>query len=129
MSNEDKKDIIIDIETVPAERNAELEAQIQPLHNNVFCMLDSRLEQTSGGIIIPEAAQEKRQEATVIAVGPGRFTLDGSIVPLSVYVGDRVLLGKYGGTEESIHGVKYSVVKDTDILCVIKEIEEEEVKA
>lgn len=107
----------------PAEPNLVLEAQIDPLHDFVFCRLDDKQEITEGGIIIPDSAQGKRQEATVVGVGPGRMTDQGVLIPLTVDVGDRVMLPKWGGTEEKIQGIEYSVVRETDILTRIKTVE------
>jgi len=105
--------------------NMELEAQIEPLHDNVFCRLDAT-EEMIGGIFLPDMSQGKKQEATVVAAGPGLFSETGELIPCTVKAGDRVLLSRYGGTEESIDGVKYSVVKDRDILCRINAFEVEE---
>jgi chaperonin GroES len=102
-----------------AKPDLKLEAEIKPCHDYIFCRLDPKQEITSGGIIIPDMAQNKQQEGMVIAVGPGKLCENGEVVPPNVQVGDRVLLPKWGGSEEDVHGVKYSVVKDTDILCRI----------
>ena len=119
---------VIDIVNVsaPAEPPPEMESQVKPLHDNVFIRLDAR-EEVRGGIIIPDQAQNKRQEGTVVAVGPGKFADNGELIPCSVFAGDRVLLPKWGGSEEKIHGVSYSVVKNTDILCIIVPVNNEEV--
>lgn len=108
-----------------AQPDLKLEAEILPLHDNIFCRLDDRENRSAGGIIIPDSAQTKQQEGTVIAVGPGKVCDNGQVVAPSVNPGDRVLLPKWGGSEEDIHGVKYSVVKDTDILCVIVPVKDE----
>jgi chaperonin GroES len=131
MSKGDKKDDnIVDMAEIerkdkPAEPCPELEAQMEPLHNNVFVRLDAR-EEMYGNIIIPDMAQQKRQEGTVVAAGPGRVAETGELIPCAVRKGDRVLLPKWGGSEEKVHGVSYSVVKDTDVLCRIVDVEEEE---
>ena len=78
-------------------------------------MLDSE-EKTKGGIIIPDTAKEKPQEGEVVAVGPGAKTEDGKIVKMDVKVGDRVLFGKWSGTEVKIDGKEYSIMKESDIM-------------
>ena len=122
------KDNLIDLKNdfrePEAEPDLKMEAQISPLHDNVFCRLDAE-EEVKGGIIIPDSAQNKRQEATVIAVGPGLLTETGVRVECSVKPGGRVLLPKWGGSEEKIHGITYSVVRDKDILAMIIPVEEE----
>jgi chaperonin GroES len=74
---------------------------------------------TTSGIIIPDTAKEKPEQGKVVAVGPGKFE-DGTRVPMSVKVGDRVLFSKYGPDEVKVGGVEYYVVKESDILAVIK---------
>jgi len=103
----------------------EMEAQVTPLHDNVFCRRDDK-EEIKGGIIIPDYVRGKRQEATVVALGRGRITDQGVTIPMHVEPGDRVLLPKWGGTEEKIHGVEYSMVKETDILALINKREPQE---
>jgi len=125
IDNDNVVELKNDYKKEPTEPDLKMEAQIKPLHNNVFCRLDEK-EEVKGGIVIPDMAQGKRQEATVIAVGPGFVTEAGVLVPCSVEAGDRVLLPKWGGTEEDIHGVKYSVVQDKDILTIIVPVAEEE---
>jgi chaperonin GroES len=76
-------------------------------------------EKTAGGIIIPDTAKEKPQEGKVIAVGPGAKTEDGKIIPMDVKVGDRVLFGKWSGTEVKVNGKEYSIMKESDIMGVV----------
>jgi chaperonin GroES len=76
-------------------------------------------EQVRGGIIIPDSAKEKPQEAEVIALGTGKRDEGGKVIPFEVKVGDRVLVGKYGGTEVKLDEQKYTLVREDDILGVI----------
>jgi len=76
-------------------------------------------EQVRGGIIIPDSAKEKPQEAEVIALGTGKRDESGKVIPFEVKVGDRVLVGKYGGTEVKLEEQKYTLVREDDILGVI----------
>ncbi len=92
---------------------------IRPLQDRVLVQpLDSE-EKTAGGIIIPDTAQEKPQEGKVIATGPGKKTDDGTIIPLEVKKGDRVLYGKWGGTEVQIDGKDMMIMNESDIMGVI----------
>jgi len=75
-------------------------------------------EKTAGGIIIPDTAQEKPQEGKVIAVGKGTKTEDGKIIPMDVKDGDKVLFGKWSGTEVKIDGKEYSIMKESDIMGI-----------
>jgi len=75
---------------------------------------------TAGGIYIPETAKEKPQEGEVVAVGNGKRTEDGKILPLDVKVGDKVLFGKYSGTEVKVEGQDYLIMREDDILGVIE---------
>jgi chaperonin GroES len=74
--------------------------------------------------VVPDIAKEKPQEATVIAVGSGRITDDGETIPLDVYVGDRVLVGKYAGTDITLDGTEYLIVREDEILGVIEPVRE-----
>jgi chaperonin GroES len=77
-------------------------------------------EKTKGGIIIPDTAKEKPQEGKVIAVGKGKMTEDGKLIPLDVKVGDKILFGKYSGTEIKIEGEEHLIMREEDILGVIE---------
>ncbi len=93
--------------------------KVRPLHDKVLIQrLDSE-ETTKGGIIIPDSAKEKPQEGKVVAVGNGRFLEDGSIKPLEVKKGDKILFSKYGGTEISIDGEDYLILSEEEILAVV----------
>ena len=94
--------------------------KFRPLHDRVLIeVLDSE-EKTAGGIIIPDSAKEKPQEGKVVAVGPGAKTEDGKIIKMDVKIGDRVLFGKWSGTEVKIDGKEYSIMKEPDIMGVSK---------
>jgi len=93
--------------------------KIQPLYDRVLLKRIEEQEVKRGNIIIPDTAKEKPQEAEVIEVGKGRVTEDGKVVPLSVKKGDRVLIGKYSGTEVTIDGVEHVIVREDEILAVI----------
>ena len=93
--------------------------KFRPLHDRVLVESLESEEKTAGGIIIPDTAKEKPQEGKVIAVGPGSKTEDGKIIPMDVKVGDRVLFGKWSGTEVKIDGKEYSIMKESDIMGVV----------
>ncbi|MEE2832209.1 MAG: co-chaperone GroES [Candidatus Latescibacterota bacterium] len=94
-------------------------SKIQPLADRVLVKrLDDDGEQKVGGIIIPDTAKEKPQEAKVVAVGPGRID-EGKRVALEVKKGDKVLIGKYSGTEVKLDGVEHLILREEEILAVI----------
>lgn len=92
--------------------------KLRPLSNHVWVELIEKNEKTSGGIYIPDAAQEKTQTAKVLATGPGKQNNAGSIVPMQVTVGDTIFFGKFSGVAA---GDKFMVLKEEDILGVIEE--------
>jgi len=92
----------------------------RPLHDRVVVRRIEAEEKTSGGIIIPDTAKEKPQEGEVVAVGPGARDDQGTLVPLSVAAGDRILFGKWSGTEVKIDGEDLLIMKESDILGVIE---------
>ena len=93
---------------------------IRPLADRVVIkQLDAEDEQTRGGIIIPDTAKEKPQEGEVLEVGPGRKTEDGKLIELEVKKGDRVLYGKYAGTEFRLGEEELMILRETDILAII----------
>ena len=94
--------------------------KFRPLHDRVLIKVLDSEEKTAGGIIIPDTAKEKPQEGEVVAVGPGAKNNEGKISPLDVKIGDRVLFGKWSGTEVKIDGKEYSIMKETDIMGVTK---------
>ena len=91
----------------------------RPLHDRVLARRIEADEKTAGGLIIPDTAKEKPQEGEVIAVGGGARTEKGEIIPVSVKKGNRVLFGKYSGTEVKIKGEEFVILKESDILGVI----------
>jgi chaperonin GroES len=95
--------------------------KFRPLHDRVVVKRVEQEEKTKGGIIIPDTAKEKPQEGEVIAVGPGARNEDGEIVPLDVKEGDRVLFGKWSGTEVKIDGEDLLIMKESDLLGIIEQ--------
>ena len=93
--------------------------KIRPLHDRVIVKRIEEEEKTKGGLIIPDTAKEKPQEGRVIAVGPGRQD-DGKVIPLGVKAGDKILFGKYSGTEVKLDGEEHLIMKEDDILGVIE---------
>jgi chaperonin GroES len=93
--------------------------KIRPLHDRVIVKRIEEEEKTKGGLIIPDTAKEKPQEGRVIAVGPGKQD-DGKVVPLGVKAGDKILFGKYSGTEIKLDGEEHLIMKEDDILGVIE---------
>ena len=91
----------------------------RPLHDRVLVRRIEAEEKTSGGIIIPDTAKEKPQEGEVVAVGPGARDESGQLIELSVKSGDRILFGKWSGTEVKIDGEDLLIMKESDILGVI----------
>ena len=94
--------------------------KFRPLHDRVLIKVLEGEEKTAGGIIIPDTAKEKPQEGEIVAVGSGTKTEDGKIIPMDVKVGDKVLFGKWSGTEVKIDGVEYSIMKEADIMGISK---------
>jgi chaperonin GroES len=97
--------------------------KFRPLHDRVVVRRIEAEEKTSGGIIIPDTAKEKPQEGEVIAVGPGGRDEAGKLIPIDVKVGDRVLFGKWSGTEVKLDGVEYLIMKESDLMGVLVERE------
>ena len=93
--------------------------QFRPLHDRVLVRRIEAEEKTAGGIIIPDTAKEKPQEGEVVAVGPGARADDGKVTPLDVKAGDRILFGKWSGTEVKVDGEELLIMKESDILGVI----------
>lgn len=94
--------------------------KIRPLHDRVIVHRLEEEEKTKGGIIIPDTAKEKPQEGKVIAVGPGKILENGTKITLDVKVGDKILFGKYSGTEIKIEGEEFLMMREEDILGVIE---------
>lgn len=91
---------------------------VRPLHDRLLVRRMSEDEKTAGGIIIPDSAKEKPQRGKVVAVGKGRVTEDGKVLPLDVKEGDNVLFGKYSGTELKLNGEEYLMIREEDVLGV-----------
>ena len=94
--------------------------KFRPLHDRVVVKRLGEEEKTAGGIIIPDTAQEKPMEGEVIAVGPGERSDDGTLTPLDVKAGDRILFGKWSGTEVKIDGDDLLIMKESDIMGIIE---------
>ena len=92
----------------------------RPLHDRVLVRRVEADEKTAGGIIIPDTAKEKPQEGEVIAVGTGSKADDGKVTPLDVKAGDKILFGKWSGTEVKIDGQDLLIMKESDVMCVIE---------
>lgn len=94
--------------------------EIKPLADRVVVKPEVPEEKTKGGIILPDTAKEKPVVGTVVAVGPGKKSDDGKIQPMEVKVGDRVLYGKYSGTEITIKGEEYLIMRESDLFGIVK---------
>ncbi|RJQ05327.1 MAG: co-chaperone GroES [Bacillota bacterium] len=92
---------------------------LKPLADRVVVKVIEAEEKTKGGIVLPDTAKERPQQGEVLAVGSGRRLDDGTLVPLSVKVGDKVLFSKYGGTEVKIAGEEYLILREDDVLGVL----------
>ena len=93
--------------------------KVTPLHDRVLVKRLKEKETVKGGIIIPDTAKEKPQEAEVIAVGKGRVAEDGKVIPLDVKKGDKVLIGKFSGTEVTINDEEHVILREEEILAKI----------
>ena len=93
--------------------------KVRPLHDRVIVKRIKEEEKTKGGIIIPDTAKEKPIEGKVIAVGDGKTTEDGKKIPLQVKKGDRVLFGKYAGTEIQLDGEEHLIMREDDIVAIV----------
>lgn len=94
--------------------------KVRPLHDRILIKRIEEKESVKGGIIIPDSAKEKPQEGEVIAVGHGKKTEDGKVIPLDVKAGDRILFGKYSGTEIKIDDQEYLIVREEEVLGVLE---------
>ncbi len=94
--------------------------QITPLYDRVLLKRAEAAEEMRGGIIIPDTAKEKPQEAEIVAVGEGKFDEDGKRLPMTVKIGDTVLIGKYSGTEIKIDDIEHTIVREDEILAIVK---------
>ena len=94
--------------------------KVRPLHDRLIVKRIDEEEKTAGGIIIPDTAKEKPQEGRVIAVGPGKVNEDGEVTPIDIEKGDKVLFGKYAGTEIQLEGVEHLIIREDDVLAVLE---------
>ncbi len=95
--------------------------KVKPLHDRILVERIDEEEKTPGGIIIPDTAKEKPSRGKVVAVGSGRKTEDGKVIPLEVKVGDKILFGKYAGTEIKIEGKEYLMMREDEVFAIIEE--------
>jgi len=93
---------------------------IEPLADRILVKIKEEEETKIGSIIVPDTAKEKPGEGVVIAVGPGRVSDDGKKIPLEVKVGDRILFGKFSGTEVTVGNEEYTMMRESDVLAVIE---------
>jgi chaperonin GroES len=93
----------------------------RPLHDRVVGKRIEAEEKTAGGIIIPDTAKEKPQQGEVVAVGPGGRDETGKLIPIDLQIGDRVLFGKWSGTEVKLDGEEYLIMKESDVMGVLEE--------
>ncbi len=93
--------------------------KVKPLSDRVVVEPDAAEEKSSGGIILPDTAQEKPQQGTVVAIGPGKASDAGTIVDMTVKAGDKVLYGKYSGSEVAFDGTDYQIMRESDILAIL----------
>jgi chaperonin GroES len=94
--------------------------KVRPLQDRLLVTRIEEEEKTKGGIIIPDTAKEKPQEGRVVAVGPGKITDDGKLMPISIREGDRILFSKYAGTEIKLDGEEHLIVREDDVLAVLE---------
>jgi chaperonin GroES len=94
--------------------------KVRPLGDRILVKREEAAETVRGGIIIPDSAKEKPQEGKVIAVGAGKLDDSGKRIPLELKKGDRILIGKYSGTEVKIDGVEHVIIREDDVLAVIE---------
>lgn len=96
------------------------DVNIKPLEDKIVVQINEAETTTASGLVIPDSAKEKPQEATVIAVGPGRFDEKGERIPLDVKAGDVVIFSRYGGTEIKYNGEEYLILSARDILAIVE---------
>ena len=94
--------------------------KIRPLHDRILIKRQEEKETRKGGIIIPDSAKEKPQEGKVIAVGNVKVNDEGKKVPLDVKTGDKILFGKYSGSEVTLDDVEYLILREEDVLCILE---------
>ena len=94
--------------------------KVNPLQDRILVCRLEEAETVRGGIIIPDTAKEKPQEAEVVATGPGRLSDEGKRLPMTVKSGDRILMGKYSGTEVKIDGADFLILREDDVLAIVE---------
>ena len=94
--------------------------KIRPLHDRILVKREEEKEVKKGGIIIPDTAKEKPQEGKVVAVGGGKVNEDGKKIPLDVKAGDKILFGKYSGSEVKVEDEEYLILREEDVLAIIE---------
>jgi chaperonin GroES len=94
--------------------------KFRPLHDRILVERVESEEVTKGGIILPDTAKEKPQQGKVIAVGNGKKTEDGKLIPLEIKAGDMILFGKYSGSEIKVEGTEYLIMKEDDVLGIVE---------
>jgi chaperonin GroES len=98
---------------------AKAEVGVRPLHDRILVRRVAEETKTAGGIIIPDTAKEKPQRGEIVAAGKGRVSEDGKVMPLEVKIGDRILFGKYSGTELKLNGEELLMMREEDVLGII----------
>ncbi|MBI5249813.1 MAG: co-chaperone GroES [Desulfomonile tiedjei] len=94
--------------------------KLRPLHDRILVERIESEEKTSGGIILPDSAKEKPQQGKVMAVGAGKKDENGKLIPMDVKVGDKILFGKYSGSEIKIEGTEYLIMREDDVLGILE---------
>lgn len=94
--------------------------KIKPIRDQVVLRRHETREQKVGHIVVPDSAREKPQEAEVVAVGPGRISEDGEVLDMTLKTGDRVLIGKWSGTEVTVDDLDYLVLREDEVLCLLE---------
>ena len=94
--------------------------KVRPLHDRILVKRIEEEAKSKGGILIPDTAREKPQEGSVVAVGKGKVNDDGDLRPLDVHKGDRILFGKYSGTEIRLEGEEHLIIREDDVLAVLE---------
>jgi chaperonin GroES len=94
--------------------------KVRPLHDRILVKRIEEEAKSKGGILIPDTAKEKPQEGSVVAVGKGKLNDDGELRPLDVHKGDRILFGKYSGTEIRLEGEEHLIIREDDVLAVLE---------
>ena len=98
---------------------AKAEIGVRPLHDRVLVRRTAEETKTAGGLFIPDTAKEKPQKGEIVAAGKGRVTEEGKVTPLDVKIGDKILFGKYSGTELKLNGEEYLMMREEDILGIM----------